>query len=295
MRVTVQRDQIAKQQPGDLFVWAASYEKRGCVAPGEGLPLATRIAEALPLDPAVFQTLLHSDPLHGGYVDLGGESRLKVVSPILREGAPQGSSALMAATGDDRSISLDVKASADFLGYETDWYKADPKSDGIGEHLVFVAGESRIGDQVNKEARPRHDYFVFAPDDAYFRLFFLTRISRADHDIAILGAPTTAELDEMTSRLQENPDDCRRCVMIPKEVAVVPYLAVTVNGKEVAVPAGALLATAILASGEHNPEYVVTTLQLRRPYANTLAPVTFDRAKADILRLPLRGGEDLRW
>jgi hypothetical protein len=83
--------------------------------------------------------------------------------------------------------------------------------------------------------------------------------------------------------------------MIPQDVAVVPHFTVTVNSKEVTVPTGASVGTAISASGEQNPERVIATLQLRRPYANTLAPVTFDRTKHDILRLPLRGGEDLRF
>lgn len=294
IHVTAQREQLVKQPPGGLALWAASYEKRGCVAAGEGLQLATRIAETLPLDPKVFDALLHPDPLHGGYIDLVAGSRLKVVSPILRDPAQRDNFETVTG-GDDRSLSVAVKASPNFLGYETAWYKMEPKPGGIGERFAFVAGESRIGDQVTTETLPRTDYFVFAPGAAYFRLFFLTRISKADHDIAILGAPTAGALDEMTTRLQENPEDCRMCVMIPQDVAVVPHIAVTVNGKEVAVPTGASVATALSASGERNPERVISELQLRRPYANTLAPVIFDRTKPYILRLPLRGGEDLRY
>jgi len=296
IRVTAQREQLLKLPPGGLAVWAASYEKRGCVATGAGLQLATRIAETLPLDPKVFDSLLHPGPLQGGYVDLAAGSRLKVVSPILRDPAQRDNFVVESPTGSgDRSLAVVVKPTSNFLGYETVWYKMEPRPGGSGERFTFMSGESRTGDQVNTEARPRIDYLVFAPDAAYFRLFFLTRISKADHDIAILGAPTPAALDEMTSRLQENPQDCSGCVMIPQDVAVVPHFAVTVNGKEVAVPIGASVATAISASGEQNPDRAIATLQLRRPYANTLAPVTFDRTKHDILRLPLRGGEDLRF
>ena len=296
IRVTAQREGLLKLPPGGLALWAASYEKRGCVATGAGLQLATRIAETLPLDPKVFDALLHPGPLHGGYVDLVAGSRLKVVSPILRDPAQRDNFIVETPTGSgDRSLAVVVKPTSNFLGYETVWYKIEPRPDGIGERIAFVSGESRIGDQVETEASPRTDYFVFAPDAVCFRLFFLTRISKADHDIAILGAPTIAALDEMTSRLQENPQDCRMCVMIPQDVAVVAHFAVTVNGKEVAVTTGASVATAISASGEQNPERVIPTLELRRPYANTLVPVTFDRTKPYILRLPLRGGVDLRF
>ena len=202
IHVTAQREGLLKLPPGGLALWAASYEKRGCVAAGAGLQLATRIAETLPLDPKLFDSLLHPGPLQGGYVDLVAGSRLKVVSPILRDPTQRDNFIVESPTGSgDRSLAVVVKPTSNFLGYETVWYKMEPQPGGIGERFAFVSGESRIGEQVDTEARPRTNYFVFAPDDAFFRLFFLTRISKADHDIAILGAPTDRgpRRDDLTS------------------------------------------------------------------------------------------------
>ncbi len=295
LRVTIHKAQILQRPPGQLAMWAASYEQSGCVEPGQGLPLATRIAESLPLDPVAFHTLLHADPLRGGYVDLGPESRLRVVSPIRRTLSSDELFEVTKIGGDDHSVTVAVKPTSDFLGYETAWYKLEPKSGGIGLRFQFVSAEARLGEKVTPESRPRTGYFAFDPSAAYFRLFFLTRISAADHDIAILGAPTAADLDAMTPGLQQNPAACKGCVMIPKDVAIVPHLAVTVNGKEVAVPAGTPVAAAIRAGGEPHPERLLASLQIQRPYATGLIPMTFDRTRTDVLGLLLRGGEDLRW
>ncbi len=88
VRVTVTRDRLLKQPPGWLSAWTAHAELQGCIAAGEGLKLAARIVESLPLDPRAAWRLLHADDRQTGYVDLGPETRLQVVSPILREGAP---------------------------------------------------------------------------------------------------------------------------------------------------------------------------------------------------------------
>jgi hypothetical protein len=302
LRVTVNRQPLLATAPGWLATWAGSLEKRGCLAPNESGTLAARIAESLPIDPVAANALLHPDVLRGGYVDLGPHHRLKVVSPILREGTPPGASTLEATTvsGNGKTLTVDVKSSANFLGYETAWWNIEPRPDRMG--LLFVAGtaEARIGDKVTEEAQPRFNYLRFSPDAAYFRLFFLTRISHADHDIAILSARSLPELDDETAKLEENPNACGTpakplCVLVPKEVAVVPHIVVTVNGKGIPILAGGRLRDAILAAGEKNPQQVLTTLAFQRSYAGALTAVDFDRAKPDILDLPLNGGEDIKW
>ena len=58
------------------------------MADGEGLVLATRITEIVPLDPIVASNLLRFPGLM--YRDLGPEYRLFSAAPILREGAKPG-------------------------------------------------------------------------------------------------------------------------------------------------------------------------------------------------------------
>jgi len=259
------------------------------------------IAESLPIDPAAANGLLHPDVLRGGYVDLGPHNRLKVVSPILREGAPKGASALETKTtpAGENKINVEVKTSADFLGYEMAWWNLEARPGG-GVHFAPGPAEAQIQGKSTQEARSRFDYFHFAPEAAYFRLFFLTRISTADHDIAILSARNATRLDEETKALNQNPSDCGKpampmCILVPQEVAVVPHIVMTVNGKETPVLAGSRLRDAILAGGEKNPARVLATLSVERFYAGVLTRVDFDRSSPAILDLPLSGGERIAW
>jgi hypothetical protein len=302
MKVTVNRQPLLATPPGWLATWAGSLEKGGCLAVNEGGPLAIRIAESLPIDPVAANALLQPDVLRGGYVDLGPHHRLKVVSPVFREGAPAGASSLetTSVSGNNRTLTVDVKTSADFLGYENAWFAVQPRPDSMGVRFVAGPAELHIAGKVTEELQSRFNYFQFAPDAVYFRLFFLTRLSGADHDIAILSARTRAELDEQTTKLRENSSACGTpaqplCILIPKEVAVVPHIAIKVNGKEIAILAGSRVRDAILAAGEKNPQRALATLAVQRFYSGALTVVDFDRTAPDILDLPLTGGEDIRF
>src|ERR1017187_613276 len=59
VRVTVTRDPLLKQPAGWLSAWTAQAESQGCITAGEGLKLAARIVESLPLDPRAAWRLLH--------------------------------------------------------------------------------------------------------------------------------------------------------------------------------------------------------------------------------------------
>jgi hypothetical protein len=298
LRVTVNRQPLLAASPGWLATWSGSLEKRGCLAPNEGGSLAIRIAESLPIDPVAANAMLQPDVLHGGYVDLGPHHRLKVVSPIFREGAPPGASSLEATSisGNNRTLTVDVKTSADFLGYENAWFSVEPRPDRIGVRFVAGAAELHVAGKVTEEAQSRFNYFRFATDAAYFRLFYLTRLSGADHDIAILSAHTRAELDERTANAEKCGTPAEpQCILVPKEVAVVPHIAVMVNGKEIAILAGSRVRDAILAGGEKNPRQALATLAVQRFYSGALTAVDFDHTAPDILDLPLSGGEDIRF
>jgi len=308
LRVTVERHPLFEQPPGWLMTWTASLEQRRCLAPGEGSALATRIAEALPSKQVAEQSLLHPSPAVSGYVDLGPGYKLRVVSPILRESAAPGASALAVetVTGEGHSINIDVKASDDLLGYETAWYTLEPRGGSPGLRIVPGSAEARIGADVKPETGPRTNYFAFAPDEAYFRLFFLTRVSHADHDLAMLGAPTRAALDEHTKQFEADPGLCAEklsakisgvaCLLIPKEVGVLPHIVVHVNGCEIALVYGAVtVGGAIRQAGQKDPQSTLPTLMVERPYGDRLVPVQFDRSSSDILGLLLVGGESIRW
>jgi hypothetical protein len=302
LRVTVDRSALLTHPAPWLAHWSTSLEQQGCLSPGEAASLAEQIVEAVPLNPSDAYGILHAGAAIAGYLDLVSGYRLKLVSPILREGAAPGASSLATeeVSGTGNQLTVTVKSSRDFLGYENSWYAVASRSPQPGARVVFAAAESHIGDQVTKSQQPRTNHFEFPTAAAYFRLFYFTRVSQADHNVAVLAAATRAELDRLTPAFTTDPDACARtpmqmCVALPKEVAVTTYLTVTGNDAGVEVPVESTVADALRAAGLARPVEALPTLSVRRNYHGALVPVEFDRSKSDILTLKLSGQEDLRW
>jgi hypothetical protein len=305
-RVTVKPTALLAHPPGWLAAWGIAVEKSGCVKPGDGSLLAARIAELIPADPKAAYDLLHANVLTTGYVDLGPEYRLKVLGPILRSGAGPVASAIEPSSSEpsrgarrSRRANIDMRA-ADFLGFETAWFEIKPNVNEAGAQIAFLSAEDNTAGKITRQSAPHLDYFKFEDGAAYYRLFYLTRISAADHNIAVMAAPTKGDLEEQTKRFVADPSFCtgatsRMCVFIPDLVAVQPHLVVMVRGSTVAVPVGGKLQDALKAAGVTQPETVLPTLTVQRRYAGGLVPVIFNRSQPEILDLLLLGGEDIRW
>jgi hypothetical protein len=294
IRITVTRDPLLKQPAGWLSAFAAQAESQGCIAAGEGLKLAARIVESLPLDPRAAWRLLHANDLQTGYVDLGPETRLQVVSPILREGAAPDAPILDAShlTGEGNRLTLDLKSTPDLIGYETAWYAVQPKAGQIGFAITPLSAEKHIQGRVEPAAAPGTNYLKFEPQAAYYRLFY--KADRGEVVEVVLAAPTRAELDRQTQVFNSDPALCAQvptqaCVVIPKRVALNPFLAITVNGSETTVPAGSTVRAAI------HLERVPPDFKVYKLYAGKPVPVEFDRASPEILGLVLSGGEKISW
>ena len=297
LRITVQRDKLLAHPAPWLADWTAALEQQGCIPPGKSAALAEQIVESVPMNPSDAYRLLHPAAATSGYIDLVPGYRLKLVSPILREGAPAGASTLAteAVSGNDAELSVTLRSSANFLGYEISWYAVEN-----GGKITFSTAESHIGNQVTSSRSPRVNHFVFPETAASYRLFYLTRVSQADHDIAVLSAPTRAELNRETTAFASDPDACAKalrhtCVALPKEIGVTTYLTVTANGAPLDVPVESTIADALRAAGVRQPATVLPTLTVRRYYRGTLTRVEFDRAKSDMLTLTVTGNEDIRW
>jgi hypothetical protein len=294
VRVTVTRDPLLKQPAGWLAAWTAQAESQGCIAAGEGLKLAERIVESLPLDPRAAWRLLHANDLQTGYVDLGPETRLQVVSPILREGAPPDAPILdtSSLTGDGTRLTLDLKSTPDLIGYETAWYAVQPKAGQIGFAITPLSAEKHIQGKVEPAAGPTTNYLKFGAQAAYYRLFY--KADRGEVVEVVLAAPTRAELDRQTQVFNSDPALCAQvptqaCVVIPKSVALNPFLAIAVNGSEVTVPMGSTVGAAIHLSR------VPQELKVYKLYAGKPVLVEFDRTSPEILGLVLNGGERISW
>jgi hypothetical protein len=285
-----------RQPPGWLGAWTAEIEEQGCLAPGEGLKLADRISEALPLEPNAAFHLLHTSHNQTGQVDLGARMRLQVASPILRDGDDR-IQEQAETSGNDNSLTVTVKTT-NVIGYETAWYAIEPKASGIGLAITPVSAERHIQGATERRAQPSTNSFPFSEDAAFYRLFY--KADQTEFTALVIGARTRAELERRTQLLETGTASCEKlndelCVEIPKRVAINPFLAVTVKSSEVMVHWGATVRDAIEAAGESKANIVPPQLAVYKLYGGRPARVEFDRDDPAILDLLLAGGEMISW
>src|SRR4051812_28983150 len=125
IRVTVHREALLRQPRGWLAEWIDRAESQGCLPAGQGSLLAARILEALPLPSGAALRLMRADGTHN-YVALMSGNRLRVVSPILRRGAApaaEDASPMKVTAGGANSITVEMKAPPDPVGFETAIYE----------------------------------------------------------------------------------------------------------------------------------------------------------------------------
>ena len=71
----------------------------------------------------------------------------------------------------------------------------------------------------------------------YVRLLFLTRVSQTEHDQAVLGSSSLADLDALQKRVEDNPpENCKIqpegiCSWVPAGIAVQPEKRTPASGK----------------------------------------------------------------
>ena len=295
--VTVTRDMLLQQPQGWLTTWAAGIESQGCIAPGEGSILAARIAESLPLDPALAFHLLYPNDRQSGQVDIAPPVRLQVVSPILRDDAAP-DAPIIDTSGSGNSITVSLKSADNLIGYETAWYAAQSRTTGAGFTIAPLYADRHVKDTTERRSQPATNYLRFPADAAFYRLFY--KSGQTDFTALVVAAPTRAELDRRTGMLDTSTASCDKlsgnlCVAIPRRVAINPMISVTVNGVEVMVAWGANVAEAIRNAGERQPEAVLSGLTISRLYNGHPTPVDFDHSNPAILKLNLTGSEIISW
>lgn len=276
LKVTVNRAALEKQPKGWLADWAAQAETAQCVGSGQGEVLAERVLEAVPLATGTGFRLMHSDDIRAGFVDLGPNNRLQVISLTVRPGtsenAPGGD--IASVTGTDRSLQVTMTGTPDVIGHETFWYAFQPRPGG-GARLV------------EPRPAPLKSYFAFGPEIGFYRMFY-----KSDQTMVLVGARSR-------DRLPRDLDACGKpdgpvCITPPRRVGVNPYLTVMVNGAAITAPLAATVRNVIQAA-KARPENVLPTLNITKPYAGKQVAVEFDRARQDVLSLVLTGNEEIRW
>jgi hypothetical protein len=288
LRVTVRRDALVKQPRGWLTTWTEQAESLGCIAPGQGALLAGRIVESMALPSGADLRLLRVDGMPN-YVEIGAGNRLQAISPILREGAnPEGPQYEVGkVTAEGNSLAVQLKSSPDLIGFETAWYDLRPKSGGRGFTIVASSTETNIKGKVESQPAPARNYFQFAPEMGFYRLFY-----KADQSEVLAAAGVRAALPA-------DLETCDRpggpvCLPIPRGVGVNPYLMVNVNGSPVAVAIGSDL-RGLIRTLAQSPDKVLPTLAITRLWAGKPVVLEFDRSQPDILSLVLTGNEQIRW
>jgi hypothetical protein len=300
-RVTVTRDNLAAQPTGWLGTWAYQLEARHCLPPGEGMRLAGRIAESVPLEPTAAFHLLYPDDRQTGAVEIDPQMRLQVISPFLREaGVGLMADGPYTIKGDGYSLTVTGKSTENVLGYETALYAVQPNATRIGSTIAPLYADRNVQGKTERTPRPSFNYFHFPADAAFYRLFY--KSEQNDFTALIIGARTPADLDQRTRILEASgaSASCEKldggmCIAIPKEVAVHPLVTVTVNGAEVLMGRGGSVYQAIRRSGEQQPDTVLPRLTVYKPWNGRLIAVAFDPSDASILKLVLRGGETISW
>jgi hypothetical protein len=297
-RVTVFPEALSKQPQGWLAEWAAGLEHSGCIPQSAAPGLAEQIAESVPLGLNAARNLLHPNNIQTGTVDLTGDMRLEIVSPILKEGTPSDSPLFSGGektTGEGMKIQVRM-ASPNLVGYETAWYAVGPRLRGEGLAIAPQYAERHIDGQTELRDQPATNYLRFPSDAAFYRLFY--KSGGTDYTAIVLAAHSWPELNEASKALAEGSCDkvaSKLCILIPRRVAINPFISVKVNGADVVTPWGSTLAQAIRQSGQNRPAAVLAHLTLERPYKHRLVRVEFDRDDPAILSMVLNGGESVSW
>lgn len=300
LRLEVTQRALHMRPNGWLLGWAGDLEGSGCLPPGQGLAAARLVAQALPSSGSREYALLNSLTRTTGRSDLLPWTKLRVTTPIFREGAAAGA---QIATDDPGKVegvpgglAITLNQSADFVGYEVAWYTLRPRSDG-GVQMELEFSETHIGDETTRQDTSRQR-LEFGADARYFRMLVLTRISDKDHNTAFLAGSTLAELEERTRAVEEDPVICERlagCVAIDTRVALLPFAMVQANGTEVLVQPGSTVRQVLREAGESDPEALTASLAIERDYAGRLTPVEADAGRSELLEVSLLGGETIFW
>ena len=134
------------------------------------------------------------------YIDLQPGWRVRVVTPVLSSGQFKMPPKEFHAEG--KTVAL--QTGGEFLGYETDYYAVSARN-GNGVVVRFGSAEFTSNGKSSKRSQPLVPLFDLPENVRYVRLLFLTRVSRTEHDQAILGSASLTGLDALRKRVEESP------------------------------------------------------------------------------------------
>lgn len=166
-----------------------------------------------------------------GFIDLQPGWRIKAFTPVLKSGG------YLPALVDEGQSGGSVRLStpADLVGYETSYYSVkrredlsvkDPPAMGQAVKIELTSVLLTRDGKTTQQRQPALQLFDLPETARFVRLLYLVRVSGADHDMAIVGAPTFGALDELTRAIGTNPvESCvvggsSYCKWVPKGIGV---------------------------------------------------------------------------
>ncbi|HEY3738657.1 MAG TPA: hypothetical protein VGL53_02375 [Bryobacteraceae bacterium] len=185
---------------------------------------AKKTANVLP-DPAVANNV--PAPIKE-YVDLEPGWRLRIIAPITKSGSYSVKFDAVETAGHG----VTLKTSDDLIGYETAYWAVTARPFGGGITIRLTSAELTKNGQPEPIAMPTRAA-VHVPSYARFvRIFYLTRKSDADHNMAIAGVGRFDQLEAFSRALRESPNaTCASspreriyCDWVPNGVAVRPEI-----------------------------------------------------------------------
>jgi len=160
---------------------------------------------------------------NAAYIDLEPGWRLRVVTPILKSGGYQ-----LRTSNPETSGGSIIVSAADFIGFETAYYSVSNAEGGYAR-IEFLSATITKGGESTPQPQPLVPLFDLPMGVRFIRLIYLTRVSQADHDMAVVASDQKETLDALTTAVQANPGNCdaRRgafCSWVPAGIAVRPEL-----------------------------------------------------------------------
>jgi hypothetical protein len=101
----------------------------------------------------------------------------------------------------------------------------------------FGSAEFTSNGKSSKRSQPLVPLFDLPENVRYVRLLFLTRVSQTEHDQAILGSSSLADLDALRRKVEDSPaENCKVqpegiCSWVPAGIAVQPEKKTSSSGK----------------------------------------------------------------
>ena len=208
------------------------------------------------------------------HLDLAEGWRLRVITPILKSGGYQ-----IPTAAKQQGLTIEIDSQGEFLGMETAFYSVEP-----GLRIKLASVEAMLEGKAEMREKPVAKLFEFPSDAQHMRLVYLTRVSQADHDMAVVSGTTTQHLDDLTRRVH-SASQCAQpyCAWVPAGIAVLAQVRVKVDGVDTWVAAN---------SGVREVLRGQQAVQMLRAWRGK--PVRVTGAPSDLVALPVADGDIIR-